>query len=82
MSDVATKVREYIEEFVTYGDPVGLDDSLLESDLIDSTGAMEMVLFLEETFNISIEDDEIDPENLDSVNLIAAFVESKHKEAA
>lgn len=77
MSDIAAKVRDYIEEFVTYGKPVGDDDSLLESDLIDSTGAMELILFLEETFNIVVDDEDIDPEKLDTINIIANFVESK-----
>ena len=77
--EAATTIGNYIEEFVTYGDPVGDDDSLLESDLIDSTGAMELVLFLEETFDIVVDDDEIDPENLDTINLIAEFVERKRE---
>ncbi len=82
MSDVAGKVREYIEEFITYGDPVGDDESLIESGTVDSTGAMELILFLEETFGIEVDDDEIDPENLDSITIIASFVSSKLKEAA
>ena len=79
---VKQQVKSYIEEFITYGDPIDDDTSLLESGMVDSTGAMEMVLFLEETFDITINDKDVDPENLDTVNLITTFVESKQKEAA
>lgn len=82
MSEVANKVRDYIQEFITYGDPVKDDQSLIESGTVDSTGAMELILFLEETFDIAVEDEEVDPENLDTINIIAKFVENKLKESA
>ena len=70
------KIRDYIEEFVLYGDPLESDDaSLVESDMIDSTGVMELVMFVEETFDIEIPTDDIDPSNMDSVNKIAALVD-------
>ena len=70
------KIRAYIEEFVLYGDPLESDDaSLVESDMIDSTGVMELVMFVEETFGIEIPADAIEPENMDSVNKIAALVD-------
>ncbi len=53
------------------------DVSLLESGIMDSTGILELVLFLEEQFSIKIEDEEIVPENLDSINNIAAFLSKK-----
>lgn len=82
MSEIANKVRDYIQEFITYGDPVKDDQSLIESGTVDSTGAMELILFLEETFDIAVEDEEVDPENLDTINIIAKFVENKLKESA
>ena len=51
--------------------------SLLESGIMDSTGILELVLFIEEQFSIKIEDEEIVPENLDSVANILAFLEKK-----
>ena len=51
--------------------------SLLEEEIIDSVGVLELVVFLEETFGFEIEDDEIIPENLDSVSKLAVFVQSK-----
>ncbi len=75
MNDIAKQIRDYIEEMVLYGDALESDDaSLIKSGMIDSTGAMEMVFFLEETFEIAVPNDDIKPENLDTVNLATALV--------
>ncbi len=60
-------------------DPEDLKDngSLLEMNIIDSTGVLEMVGFLEETFDITIEDEELIPENLDSLDKMEAFINRK-----
>lgn len=55
-------------------DGLGPTDSLLELGIIDSTGVLELVGFLEETFGMTIADSDIVPENLDSIAAIAAFV--------
>ncbi|GAF95899.1 unnamed protein product, partial [marine sediment metagenome] len=61
---------------VTYGDPLTSDDeSLIGSGMIDSTGAMEMVMFIEDKFGIVVPNTEINPDNLDSVNRITALVD-------
>ncbi len=52
-------------------------DSFFENDIIDSTGVLELVLFIEQTFNFRVEDEEIIPENLDSINKLVAYVDSK-----
>ena len=77
-------IKEQIREFVTDNfmmgrDPGDLKDngSLLDMNIIDSTGVLEMVGFLEETFEITIEDDELVPENLDSLDKMEAFVNRK-----
>ena len=57
----------------TFGD----DDSFLEGAMIDSTGVLELVLFVEETFGVRVEDEELIPENFDSINRIVSFVRSK-----
>ena len=57
------------------------DDSFLEGGLIDSTGVLELVLFVEETFGIKVEDEELIPDNFDSVNKIVEFARSKTKNA-
>ena len=53
------------------------DVSLLEEGIIDSVGVLELILFLEETFAFSVEDEEIIPDNLDSVNKLGIYVQSK-----
>jgi len=77
MSNVKKVVTDYLVEFVTYGKPIGADDSIVESGLVDSTSIFDMIEHLVETFGIEVEDDDIDPENFDTINLITAFVESK-----
>ncbi len=56
--------------------------SLLEQGIMDSTGVLELVAFLEQHFAIKVADDELLPENLDSVDRISAFVERKHAAAS
>ena len=79
MEDVKGKIRHFIVENFLFGDDEGLDNdtSFLETGVIDSTGILELVTFLDETFNIEIEDEELLPENLDSINNIAAFLSRK-----
>lgn len=61
---------------------LGEDDSLLETGVIDSTGILEVVAWLEETFNLHVEDDELVPDNFDSVARLATFLERKLGSAA
>jgi acyl carrier protein len=77
--DRASRIRAYLVETFLLGDDDGFDDdeSLLESGIIDSTGVMEVVVFLEEQFAITIDDDELVADNLDSVSRLAAFVARK-----
>ncbi len=72
-------IRNFIIENFLFGDDRGLanDSSFLGEGIIDSTGIMHLVAFLEEELAISIEDVELIPENLDSVNKVTAFVERK-----
>jgi len=73
-------VREFVIENFLFGDSGGLESdgaSLLENGIIDSTGVLELVTFLEESFGITVEDDELIPENLDSVENVTKFLERK-----
>jgi acyl carrier protein len=78
--EVKTRVRQYIfESILMTGAAAELADdaSLLRRSIIDSTGVIELVTFLEETFGITIDDEEMVPGNLDSINRIAVFVQRK-----
>ena len=77
---VEQKVRGFIlENFMFSNDDSALnnEESLLDKGVIDSTGVMELVDFLEDEYHFRISDDELVPENLDSVNNIVAFISSK-----
>ena len=53
------------------------DDSLLDSGIVDSTGVLELVAFIEDEFDLEVKDEELIPENLDSIDQLVAFVERK-----
>ena len=74
------KIRAFIfSNFLFDADQGALenDASFMEQGIIDSTGVLELVEWLEETFAIKVEDDELIPENLDSVNQLAQFIARK-----
>jgi acyl carrier protein len=82
MSDpTKNQIRAFIVDNFLFGDTErvpGDELSLIENDLVDSTGILELVSFLEERFGIPIADADIVPTNLDSIARIAAFVARKH----
>jgi acyl carrier protein len=75
MNHVERTVRDFITEnfFVEDGDLDGAA-SLIGSSVIDSTGVLEIMVFLEETFQIDVPDEDAVPENLDTVDNIVAYV--------
>ena len=76
---IEEQVQTYIVENFMFGDEEDLEtsQSLLESGVVDSTGVMELVLFVEETFGVKVDDNDLVPENLDTIESIARFVKSK-----
>ena len=77
-TSVKARVRAYILENLLFSsDPNELPDdaSLLDRGIIDSTGVLEVVLFMEESFGLRVKASEMLPQNFDSVNAIVAFVE-------
>jgi acyl carrier protein len=76
---IEQRVRAFILETFYVGEPDELTDdvSLLDSGIVDSTGMMEVILFLEREYAIRIQDHETVPENLESISQIAAFIERK-----
>ncbi len=83
--DVEVSVRDFIAEnflFREDRDSVAEEESLLESGLIDSTGVLELIAFLETEIGINIKDAEIVPENFDSIKNITTYAKSKLDQAA
>ncbi len=79
MNKLKDKIRQFIVENFLFGDDNGLKDdtSFLDEGIIDSTGILELVSFLEEEFSISVEDEELIPEYLDSIMNVVAYLERK-----
>lgn len=77
------EIREQVRSFVTTNfyvpNPAALGDeaSLLDQGIIDSTGVLEVISFLEDAFAVTVEDSEMLPENLDSIARISSFVARK-----
>jgi acyl carrier protein len=83
--DVRAAIRRFIMEDLLFGDESNrLDDnvSLTSSGMLDSTGMIELVTFIESQFGLQIADEEMLPENLDSVSRVEAFVRRKLDERA
>jgi len=77
-------IRQYILENLLFTEDESVlqdSDSFLDGGIIDSTGVMEIILFIEETFDIKVNDSEMLPVNLDSVNNLAAFIQHKQAQA-
>ncbi len=80
MDTVQKDVRQYVIDnflFGRGGDSLKDDDSFLEKGIVDSTGMMEMVAFLEKTYGIKVLDKDLVPDNLDSIGRIVKFVGRK-----
>ena len=79
MSDLKKQIRTFIVENFLFGDANGLkdDSSFLDDGIMDSTGVLELVTFLEEEFSVTVEDEDLIPENLDSINNVTAYLEKK-----
>lgn len=77
---VPEKIRTFLAENFMLGQEVaslGLKASLLDAGIIDSTGVLELVEFIESTFKVKVEDEEMVPENLDSIENISNFISQK-----
>ena len=79
MDNMRERIRGFLIDNFLFGDEGGLEDqtSFLDAGIVDSTGILELIEFLDNEFNITISDDEIVPENLDSINNIVNFIVKK-----
>ena len=78
------KIRAFVIENYLFGEEEKLQnsDSFMESGIIDSTGILELVRFLEATFGVKVADEDLIPDNLDSIEKIVSFVQAKHASVA
>jgi len=80
MEKIEKNIRQFVVDNFLFGqddDQLASDTSLLQAGIIDSTGVLEIVVFLEDGYDIKVEDSELIPENLDSIKNLAAFITTK-----
>ena len=79
MKQFSLKIIEFFKDnfLVELGEDFSEEDSFLESGVIDSTGVLELVTFLEDEFKIKVEDEEIVPENLDGLKFLVNYIQRK-----
>ena len=73
-------IRAFMIESFLFGDESGLpadNESLIANGIVDSTGVLEIIAFLEQTHGVTVADSDIVPDNLDTIRRIAAYVERK-----
>ncbi|HEY4690053.1 MAG TPA: acyl carrier protein [Anaerolineae bacterium] len=78
--EIETQIRDYIAQNMLFSDNgfgYSDEDSFLQEGIIDSVGVMELVLFVEQTFGVDVDDQEITPDNFDSVSKLAHYVRRK-----
>lgn len=79
---IKERIRLYIRDNFLFGNDMSITDdgSLLETGIVDSTGAMELVSFLETEFGLRVDDQDLVPENLDSITAMTDFVMRRQAE--
>jgi acyl carrier protein len=78
--DIKAQVRQYIAKNLLFSDngfAYTDDASFLEEGIVDSLGVMELVLFIEEKFEVKVQDEELTPDNFDSVNKLASYIQRR-----
>lgn len=83
--DIKEKVKTFINyNFLHADNGTDLDEnqSFMEAGIIDSTGVLELVGFIEETFNVTVNDDELLPENFDSIQNLISYIEKKLEQSS
>lgn len=85
MNSVEEQLRKYIADNILFsnnGYPYSDDTSFLENGVVDSMNVMELVMFVEETFHVSVKDEEVVPDNFDSIQSLANYVMKKQEKVA
>jgi len=80
MGTIEGSIRDYIAENILFSDngyTYSDDTSFLEEGIIDSMGIMELVMFVGDTFRITVEDEELVPDNFDSITRLASYIRLK-----
>lgn len=75
------EIRQYILDNILFGDgeKLGADTSFQEGGILDSTGFLELITFVEEKYGIEVSDSELVPENFDTLSKMSSFVDRKRR---
>jgi acyl carrier protein len=78
-SEIRQAVRQFVVDNFLFGQDGDLQDgtSFMDQGIIDSTGILELVAFVEKTWDVKVEDEDLVPDNMDSLDNICAFIQSK-----
>lgn len=84
MQDITTEVRAFLKRNFMLDDAVAIEEgtSFMDNHILDSTGFIELITFIEERYGVKVEDEEMVPENFDSLRNISAYVGRKRGPAA
>ncbi len=76
MNELTVQLRQYVDQSFLFGVDTDYldDDSFMELGIIDSTGVLELIAYLESSFGIKVRDEDLLPENLDSINALVRFL--------
>jgi acyl carrier protein len=79
IADFESEIRQFLVDNFLFGEekPIRLDESLLDAGLVDSTGILELISHIEARYQIKVQDDELIPENLDTISNLCAFLKKK-----
>ena len=78
MQAVNKEIRKFVVDNFLFGQgEFSADESFIGKGIIDSTGVLELVAFLEETYQIKVKDEELIPDNLDTIDCLVSFVNRK-----
>jgi acyl carrier protein len=83
MNEIAASLRQYVDENFLFGVSTDYsnDDSFLDHGIVDSTGVLELIAHLEGEYQIQIDDEDLIPENLDSISGLVQFIDRKRNDA-
>jgi acyl carrier protein len=78
--DIQSQIKDYIARNILFSDngfTYSDDASFLEEGIVDSLGIMDLVLFIEQNFGLSVDDEDLIPDNFDSVNKLARYIQRR-----
>ena len=78
--DIKMSIKEFVFEEMTengFKGDIGNGDSLIDLDILDSLSMLKLLSFFDEKFNIFLSEDELDPDNFETINLISQFIQMK-----